>query len=208
MRRDFASVINKHSDEQHSDTPDYVLAEFLVDCLKAFHESTNQRRMHYGDGMVERPMHSRDVYFDGDATDEVWPRDKTALAFDLPPIQSDQAARIFSEGGVLEWTLAVFLQRNAEYGDGAHNLGSRGQYADINRKVIKLKRYLWDGEPVRPGAEDVETIAAELIGHLLLLLDELRQPDSDGKQNKFTQHWARPKLDVDGPRYPQGDDDE
>ncbi len=121
----------------------------------------------------EAVLHSADMWEPSDGIPvEDKGNDYTKLMYDLPPIQSDQAARIFMQGGALEWALGVFLNRNAEYGDGAHNLGMRGQYADINRKVIKLKRYLWDGEPVRPGAEDVETIAAELIGHLLLLLDE------------------------------------
>lgn len=66
-----------------------------------------------------------------------------------------------------------FLQRNAEYGEEAHVLGIKGQYADINRKVIKLKRYLWDDVPVPPGAESIEMISQELIGHLLILIDEL-----------------------------------
>lgn len=66
-----------------------------------------------------------------------------------------------------------FLARNAEYGEEAHVLGIKGQYADINRKVIKLKRYLWDDVPVQPGAESIEMISQELIGHLLILIDEL-----------------------------------
>lgn len=69
--------------------------------------------------------------------------------------------------------LEHFIARNAEYGEGAHVLGVKGQFADINRKVIKLKRYLWDDVPVPEGAEDVKTIAGELIGHLLILIDEL-----------------------------------
>lgn len=92
------------------------------------------------------------------------------------PAQTNQAKRIL--GDVLPDVMAHFLQRNGEYGEEAHVLGTKGQFADINRKVIKLKRYLWDDVPVPPGAEDIETIATELIGHLLILIDELEQDDA------------------------------
>lgn len=88
-----------------------------------------------------------------------------------PP--SATAKRIVAVEGPLEFAVGLFFERNREYGDEAHVLGIKGQYADINRKVIKLKRYLWDDVPVEDGAESVKVVAAELIGHLLLLIDEL-----------------------------------
>lgn len=36
-------LINRHSIENGSNTPDYVLAEYLVDCLKAYEEAVNFR---------------------------------------------------------------------------------------------------------------------------------------------------------------------
>lgn len=84
---------------------------------------------------------------------------------------TEQARRILGER--LPVVMAHFLKRNAEYGEGAHVLGVKGQFADINRKVIKLKRYLWDDVPVPEGAESIEVIAGELIGHLLILIDEM-----------------------------------
>lgn len=87
------------------------------------------------------------------------------------PTQTEQAKRIL--GQRLPDVIAHFCERNAEYGEEAHVLGVKGQFADINRKVIKLKRYLWDDVPVPPGAESIETIAGELIGHLLILIDEM-----------------------------------
>lgn len=86
--------------------------------------------------------------------------------------QTELAKRILSQH--LPVAMEHFLQRNAEYGEESHVLGIKGQYADINRKVIKLKRYLWDDVAVPEGAESIETIAGELIGHLLILIDELR----------------------------------
>jgi hypothetical protein len=45
-----------------------------------------------------------------------------------------------------DW-LALFSAKNADYGSGsAFELGIRGQYSDIHRKMIKLKRSMWDGE--------------------------------------------------------------
>lgn len=41
--RDMCHVINKHSGEQLSNTPDFILAAFLTDCLLSFHKATNNR---------------------------------------------------------------------------------------------------------------------------------------------------------------------
>lgn len=45
--RDFAEVINKNSLENESDTPDFILAEYLVACLTAFNNTANARRTWY-----------------------------------------------------------------------------------------------------------------------------------------------------------------
>jgi hypothetical protein len=45
-------------------------------------------------------------------------------------------------------TLERFAHKSLDYGDGAQTLGIRGQFADINRKVLKLKRAMWDGVPL------------------------------------------------------------
>lgn len=36
-------LINCHSKENGSDTPDFILAEYLLDCLKAFDRAANER---------------------------------------------------------------------------------------------------------------------------------------------------------------------
>jgi hypothetical protein len=36
-------AINKHSAENKSNTPDYILAEYLMDCLTAFENAIEQR---------------------------------------------------------------------------------------------------------------------------------------------------------------------
>lgn len=40
---ELVEVLNYHSAEQGSDTPDLILAEYLLACLQAFDEATRQR---------------------------------------------------------------------------------------------------------------------------------------------------------------------
>ncbi len=40
--------INSESREQDSDTPDFILAEYLLACLDAFEMANNQREAFYG----------------------------------------------------------------------------------------------------------------------------------------------------------------
>ena len=42
------SLINKHSQENGSDTPDFILASYLNDCLKAFNVAVSNRETWYG----------------------------------------------------------------------------------------------------------------------------------------------------------------
>jgi hypothetical protein len=39
--RDLAAVLNRHSRENYSNTPDFVLAEYLVNCLRSFETAEN-----------------------------------------------------------------------------------------------------------------------------------------------------------------------
>lgn len=41
------SLLNKHSKENESNTPDFILAEYLIGCLKVFNESVNNRQIWY-----------------------------------------------------------------------------------------------------------------------------------------------------------------
>jgi len=40
-------LINKHSMENHSDTPDFILRDYLMKCLEAFDVATNCRTHWY-----------------------------------------------------------------------------------------------------------------------------------------------------------------
>jgi hypothetical protein len=47
FRKELEELINKHSMENGSQTPDYILAIFLKSCLDAFNTATNVRDGHY-----------------------------------------------------------------------------------------------------------------------------------------------------------------
>ena len=47
LRKDIEQAINKHSIESGSDTPDFILAEYLTDCLRAFDRATVRREEWY-----------------------------------------------------------------------------------------------------------------------------------------------------------------
>ena len=48
FKKELEHLINKHSLENDSDTPDFILAEYLNDCLIAFNKAVNRREEWYG----------------------------------------------------------------------------------------------------------------------------------------------------------------
>lgn len=48
LRREIERVLNQHSAENGSNTPDFILARYLLDCLRAFDLATDQREHWYG----------------------------------------------------------------------------------------------------------------------------------------------------------------
>lgn len=83
---------------------------------------------------------------------------------------SPQAERVTK--AILE-ALLLFLKKNPGYGDTAYVLGARGQYADMNRKMGKLKHTLWDGHEAV--GESVVEMLQDLIGHAGLTIDFIQQ---------------------------------
>jgi|SRR5215831_5582451 len=70
-----------------------------------------------------------------------------------------------------EW-LKLFREKNMDYGDDSGKLGVKGGFVDIWRKVLKLKRSIWDGKPLR--GEQPPEICLDLIGHVFLLLIDMQ----------------------------------
>ena len=48
LEKDLAAVLNAHSRENESDTPDFLLAEYLLGCLAAYEKAARARDKWYG----------------------------------------------------------------------------------------------------------------------------------------------------------------
>lgn len=75
---------------------------------------------------------------------------------------------------VPEWK-EKFLDKSMDYSSSDFSphkiLGEKGQFADIWRKIWKLKKGLWDGEDLR--YEQPREILLDLIGHCFLAISEI-----------------------------------
>ncbi|QFG10611.1 hypothetical protein PBI_LAMBO_70 [Gordonia phage Lambo] len=97
---------------------------------------------------------------------------------ELPPsginINIDYFAdRLSDQGREIIYTIAPvalenFARKNADYGDTSFDLGIAGQYAELWRKVGKLKGPMWEGKALE--FEQMDEILQDLIGHCLLSL--------------------------------------
>lgn len=66
FQEELTELINKHSVENGSDTPDYVLAQYVSKCLVAFSEATMSRDKWYNfkpwdNGITSATHKSKDV---------------------------------------------------------------------------------------------------------------------------------------------------
>ena len=48
FRKELEQLINKHSIENTSNTPDFILANYIVSCLDLFEQGIIQREIYYG----------------------------------------------------------------------------------------------------------------------------------------------------------------
>jgi hypothetical protein len=51
LRRDLANILNHHCLENESDTPDFILANYLAECLKAFDRAVLARDAWYDEAL-------------------------------------------------------------------------------------------------------------------------------------------------------------
>lgn len=49
FKNELKALLNKYSKENGSNTPDFLLADYLVECLKIFDSITNERTAWYHD---------------------------------------------------------------------------------------------------------------------------------------------------------------
>lgn len=91
-------------------------------------------------------------------------------------LMSPQGQRVITE--LLPVWLQEFARKNADYNskDGfntAELLAEKGQFAELWRKMGKLKVALWDGQAMN--FEGEEEILRDMIGHCFLALDFLEE---------------------------------
>lgn len=105
------------------------------------------------------------------------------LRVDLGDCPSGQAFTIASE--IFPDALKLFFQKNRDYGATSFDLGAAGQFAEIWRKVGKLKGPMWEGKSLE--FEQADEILKDLIGHCLLSLYFLRDERlKAGREKDFT----------------------
>jgi len=51
FEKELQDLLNRHSKENESNTPDIILASFLVDCLDAYNSASSRRENWYGKKM-------------------------------------------------------------------------------------------------------------------------------------------------------------
>jgi hypothetical protein len=93
-----------------------------------------------------------------------------------------QARRIIEI--ILPRVVRRYLEKSKDYGENAQTLGLKGQFADINRKFVKLKRAWWDDKELH--SESAEEVAEDMIAHLLLsllFLDEKKSEVDDDEDS-------------------------
>lgn len=73
--------------------------------------------------------------------------------------------------------VARFLDKGDDYDNTWSHLGSKGQFADINRKFWKLKRAVWDEKELT--GEPLIEVIQDLLGHLFLLLETLEMEQKE-----------------------------
>ena len=54
FQEELTALINRYSLEINSDTPDYLLAEYLIDCLDVFNRAVHKRDLWYNRQRVAR----------------------------------------------------------------------------------------------------------------------------------------------------------
>jgi len=71
---------------------------------------------------------------------------------------------------IIPEAIEFFKSKTKDYegGPAFQLLGTRGQFADINRKFWKLFHIVWEGKP--PEFESESEIKMDMIGHLLMSL--------------------------------------
>jgi hypothetical protein len=95
-----------------------------------------------------------------------------SYTIDLQHPNTMQGERVLAIAGM---ALELFVKKNNIYGEvKGDDLGSKGQFADMHRKWKRIRAFLWDGEPWPADGESFEEVVFDMIGHMLLTIDFVR----------------------------------
>ena len=76
---------------------------------------------------------------------------------------------------ILPHAVERFQEKSVDYGDVFYDLGLKGQYSDMHRKMHKLRKFMWDEEDL--GGEPPEEILEDLLGNILISLYLIQYDD-------------------------------
>lgn len=65
FEKELENLINRHSKENDSNTPDFILAQYISGCLAAFTAATQQRETWYGRDARPSQTHNKALELDG-----------------------------------------------------------------------------------------------------------------------------------------------
>jgi len=96
-------------------------------------------------------------------------KDDNMIRIEVTNPPTNEAERILMT--TLPAVLTKFLEKNKDYGDGDEMrcLGAKAEFVRLWNKAAKLKRAIWDGEPL--SGEQPDEIMGDMIGHILLALN-------------------------------------
>lgn len=93
-------------------------------------------------------------------------------------IPNDQALRVVAK--TLPDALELYLQKSRDYGGNVMDrfgLGQKAAIPDIARKFGKLIDAIWNEKPLQ--FEQVDEVLMDLLGHILIILDQRRDQSTD-----------------------------
>jgi hypothetical protein len=99
LEKELTSTLNRFSAENASDTPDFILAAYLIDCLKAFNRASVWRGKWYSaDGVPASERHTGPEV-------SLFPVRKDPSAEDLDAVAEEQAVsgEVFPSYGTISW---------------------------------------------------------------------------------------------------------
>ena len=63
FQQELKTLVNRHSLENASNTPDFLLAEFLVNCLRAFNLASEQKEKWFAKEVIEDDMSASEAVY-------------------------------------------------------------------------------------------------------------------------------------------------